>query len=133
MEKRFKNWQPPQIKEMQLTKWFWLVRHKDKLKLGQQTDIGAFTFINAQEGIIIEDNVQIASHCALHSVSTIDDKKGEIVLKENCRIGSHSIIMPGVTIGKNSIIGANSFVNKNIPDNVVAYGTPAKVIKQLEK
>lgn len=39
--------------------------------------------------------------------------------------------MPGVTIGKNSIIGAFSFVNKNIPDNVIAAGVPAKVIKKI--
>ena len=40
--------------------------------------------------------------------------------------------MPGVTVGKNSIIGAYSFVNKDIPDNVLAYGTPCKIIKSLE-
>jgi acetyltransferase-like isoleucine patch superfamily enzyme len=39
--------------------------------------------------------------------------------------------MPGVTIGKNSIIGAFSFVNKNIPDNVIAAGVPTKVIKKI--
>jgi len=39
--------------------------------------------------------------------------------------------MTGVTIGKNSIIGAFSFVNKNIPDNVIAVGAPAKVIKKI--
>ena len=52
--------------------------------------------------------------------------------KNNCRIGSHTTILPGVSIGKNSIIGAHSLVNKDIPDNVVAYGVPAKVIKKLE-
>ena len=48
----------------------------------------------------------------------------------NCKIGSHSAIMPGVTIGENSIIGAFSFVNRDIPDNVVAVGVPAEVIKR---
>ena len=41
--------------------------------------------------------------------------------------------MPGVTIGKNSVIGAFSFVNKDIPDNVIAVGVPAKVVKEIKK
>ena len=40
--------------------------------------------------------------------------------------------MPGVTIGENSIIGAFSFVNRDIPEKVVAYGVPAKVVKKLK-
>ena len=39
--------------------------------------------------------------------------------------------MPGVTIGENTIIGAFSFVNKNIPNNVLAYGTPVKIVRKL--
>jgi len=65
-------------------------------------------------------------------VSTIDKKQGKIVLKKNCKIGSHSVVMPGVTIGENSIIGAFSFVNKDIPDNVVAFGVPVKVVKNIK-
>ncbi|HJH25392.1 MAG TPA: acetyltransferase, partial [Methanophagales archaeon] len=100
---RFKNWEYPEIKERKLTEYNWVVQHKDKLKLGYKTDIGAFTYINAKNGVIIEDYVQIGSHCSIYSVSTIDNKEGEIVLKRNCRIGSHSVIMPGVTLGENSI------------------------------
>jgi len=81
--------------------------------------------------VTIEDSVQIGSHCSLYSVSTIDNKQGPVLLRKNCRIGSHSVIMPGVTIGENSIIGAFSFVNTGIPDNVVAYGIPARVIRPL--
>ena len=55
-----------------------------------------------------------------------------VVLKNNCRIGSHTTILPGVSIGKNSIIGAHSMVNKNIPDNVVALGVPAKIVRKLD-
>jgi len=129
---RFKDWKYPDIEEGKLTKYNWVVQHKDNLKLGCETDIGAFTYINAKNGVIIEDYVQIGSHCSIYSVSTIDDKEGEVVLKENCRIGSHSAIMPGVTIGENSIIGAFSFANRNIPDNVIAYGVPVKVVKKIE-
>ncbi|MCZ7384097.1 MAG: acyltransferase [Candidatus Methanoperedens sp.] len=132
MTSRFENWEYPLIEENKLTEYHWLVQHKDKLKLGYKTDIGAFTYINAKNGVIIEDYVQIGSHCSLYTVSTIDDKKGPIILKKNCKIGSHSTIMPNVTVGSNSIIGAHSFVNKDIPDNVLAFGTPVKVIKKLK-
>lgn len=132
MEERFKNWKYPEIEENKLTKYNWIVQYKEGLKLGYKTDIGAFTYINAKNGVIIEDHVQIGSHCSIYSVSTIDNKKGKVVLKKNCKIGSHSIIMPGVTVGENSIIGAFSFVNKDIPANVVAWGVPAKVIRKLD-
>jgi len=79
--------------------------------------------------VIIEDCVQIGSHCSIYSVSTIDNKEGKVVLKKNCKIGSHSVIMPGVTIGENSIIGAHSFVNKDIPPNEIWAGVPAKKLE----
>jgi len=132
MEDRFKKWEYPKIEEGKLTKYNWMVQNKDGLKLGYKTDIGAFTYINAKSGVIIEDFVQIGSHCSIYSVSTIDNKEGQITLKKNCKIGSHSLIMPGVTIGKNTIIGAFSFVNRDVPDNVVAVGVPIKIIKKLE-
>lgn len=133
MEERFKNWKYPQIKEGKLTKYNWLVQHKENLKLGKYTDIGVFTYINAKNGIVIEDHVQIGSHCAIYSMSTIDNKKGKVVLKRNCKIGAHSVIMPGVTIGENSIIGACSFVNRDVPPNTLAYGIPVKLIRKLNK
>ena len=128
---RFKNWKMPTIVDGELTEFNWMIQGSDGLELGNQTDIGAFSYINAKYGVVIEDNVQIGSHCSIYSVSTIDDSHGKVVLKQNCRIGSHSTILPGVSIGKNSIIGAHSLVNKDIPDNVVAFGAPVKVVRQL--
>ena len=128
---RFKNWKYPEIVEGKPTKYNWVVQHKDKFTLGYKTDIGAFTYINAQHGVIIEDFVQIGSHCSIYSISTIDNKEGQVKLKKGCKIGSHSVIMPGVTIGENSIIGAHGFVNCDIPENVVAVGVPARVIKKI--
>ncbi len=127
---RFKNWTHPEIKDGIPTKYQWLVQNTAGLKLGYETDIGAFTYINAKFGVILEDRVQIGSHCSLYSISTIDNKQGKIILRENCKIGSHSTIMPGVTVGKNAIIGAHSLVTSNIPDNCIAFGVPAKIIKK---
>ena len=131
-EDRFDGWKAPEINESELTKYNWLVQNKNNLDLGYKTDIGAFTYINAKNNVVIEDYVQIGSHCSIYSVSTIDDKEGEVILKKNCRIGTHSVVMPGVTIGENSIVGAFSFVTEDIPDNVVAYGVPAKVMRKLD-
>jgi len=131
MEHRFSNWRYPEIKDSELTEYKWMVQNVEGLKLGYKTDIGAFTYINAECEVIIEDYVQIGSHCSIYSVSTIDKKKGKVILKRNCKIGSHSVIMPDVTIGENSIVGAFSFVNKDIPPDSIAIGVPAKVIKHL--
>lgn len=128
---RFENWKKPKIIEGKLTKYNWVVQNLEGLVLGSKTDIGAFTYINALHGVVIEDNVQIGSHCSIYSVSTIDNNTGKVTLKNNCKVGSHSTILPGISIGKNSIIGAHSLVNKDIPDNVVAMGVPAKVVRQL--
>jgi len=130
---RFDTWEYPEIIEGEPTKYHWIVQHKDGLKLGFKTDIGAFCYINAKYSVIIEDDVQIGSHCSIYSISTIDSKKGKVHLKKNCKIGSHSTILPGVTIGENTIIGANSLVLDDISDNVVAYGVPAKVIKSIDE
>ncbi|CAK8723802.1 Acetyltransferase (isoleucine patch superfamily) [Candidatus Electrothrix aarhusensis] len=126
---RFEHWEYPEIKDGALTKFNWLVQNKAGLELGYRVDIGAFTYINARFGVIIEDNVQIGSHCSIYSVSTIDDKQGRIVLEKNCKIGSHSTIMPGVTIGKNAVVGAHSFVTSDIPADTVAAGVPASIIQ----
>ena len=132
MEDRFKNWKKPVIEEGKLTAYNWLVQGVEHFTLGDKTDIGAFTYIQAKHGVVIEDLVQIGSHCSIYSVSTIDQKEGKVTLKKNCKIGSHSVVMPGVTIGENSIVGACSFVNKDIPDNMVAFGIPVKIIKKVD-
>jgi acetyltransferase-like isoleucine patch superfamily enzyme len=129
MTERFKDWKPPEFDERGMTKWNWMCQYHENLKLGDKTDIGAFTYINARYGVEIHENVQIGSHCSIYSWSTIDGKKGKVVINRNAKVGSHSLVMPGVTIGENAVIGALSFVTTNIPDNAVAVGAPAKVIK----
>jgi acetyltransferase-like isoleucine patch superfamily enzyme len=56
-----------------------------------------------------------------------------IIIKDNVFLGAHTLVMPGVVIGENSIIGAGSLVTRSIPPNVVAVGRPAKPIKTLEQ
>ncbi len=125
---RFTNWQMPEFNENGMTKWQWMCQYREGLRLSRNTDIGAFTYLNAKNGVTIEENVQIGSHCAIYSQSTIDDKNGPVVIREGAKIGSHTTIMPNVTIGKNSVVGAHSFVKEDAPDNSTVFGVPARVI-----
>ena len=133
LKKTGKKWVKPIVKHSKLTKYNYIVQYPKNLKLGKNFDIGTFTYINSRYGVEISDNVQIGSHCAIYSHSTIDSKKGRVILERNCKIGTHSTIMPGVTIGENSIVGAYSFVNKNIPQNQIWVGVPAKFMRKIKK
>jgi acetyltransferase-like isoleucine patch superfamily enzyme len=126
MAERFKDWEYPEFDEKGMTRWNWMCQYHANLVLGKNTDIGAFTYINAKHGVHIGDDVQIGSHCSIYSWSTIDNKRGKVVIKRNARIGSHSVIMPGITIGENAVVGAFSFVTEDVDDNTVVYGIPAK-------
>ncbi len=121
-----KKWKKPEIEHGKMTKYNYIVQYPKNFSMGINFDIGEFTYINAEYGVSIHDNVQIGSHCSIYSNSTIDDKKGPVVLKKNCKIGAHSTIMPNVTIGENAIIAAYSFVTKDVLDNELWLGIPAK-------
>ena len=127
-----KKWVKPIIKHGKMTEYNYIVQYPEKLKIGKNFDIGEFTYINSISGVIIDDYVQIGSHCSIYSNSTIDKKSGPIHLKKNCKIGSHSTIMPNVIIGENSVVGAYSFVNQNVPDNEMWVGIPIKFKMKLE-
>lgn len=60
-------------------------------------------------------------------------KGREIAVDDNCFIGAHSFIMKGVSLGKHCVVGANSVVNKSFPDYSVVAGSPAKLIRKLDK
>ena len=61
------------------------------------------------------------------------DKFGKIVVGNNVHIGINCVIMPGVTIGNNCIIGVGAVVTKDIPDNSIAVGVPARVIETIDE
>ncbi len=89
-------------------------------------------------GITIEDDVMIATNVQLisetHSLNPAERKAlvlAPILIKENAWIGAGAIILPGVTVGKNSVVAAGAVVSKDVPDNVVVVGIPAKIVKNL--
>ena len=80
-------------------------------------------------------NVQL--YAATHPLSPQERLKGEeygkpISIGDNVWIGGNTVIMPGVSVGKNSVIGAGSVVTKDIPENVVAFGNPCRIYRQIE-
>ncbi len=76
--------------------------------------------------------VKMLTHNAMH-IKHGTFSFGPIKVCENARIGAYSVILPGVTIGKGSIIGAGSVVTEDIPPYSIAYGVPAKVIRKLNE
>lgn len=107
--------------------------------IGKNVEIGYMVFIDNRrpELVIIENNVTITSMCIIlaHDLSTryIDGMEsiGTTTIKEGAFIGMNSTIMPGVTVGKSSIIGVGSVVTKDIDKNTVYAGAPAKKIKKI--
>ncbi|MCM1010248.1 MAG: sugar O-acetyltransferase [Fusobacterium sp.] len=88
-------------------------------------------------GLTIEDDTLISLNCTI-ATNNHDFYDRPVItckpvhIKRNVWIGVNVTICPGVTIGENAIIGAGSVVTKDIPDNAVAVGVPAKVIKYLD-
>ena len=102
------------IEHLKPTKWNWVVSYPENLTLGKNTDIGCFTYINAHYGITIGDNVQVGSHCSIYSHDTENNIKGKVIIGKNAKIGSHSLILPGSIIKKNSKIKAYSIIRGEI-------------------
>lgn len=109
-----------------------------RIKFGKNIVINAnVTFFPI--GIIeLEDNVLIGPDVKIITVNhDLKDRQhlfhfGKVVIKENAWICTGSIICPGVTIGKNSVVAAGSVVTKDVPDNVMVGGNPAKFIKKID-
>ena len=108
------------------------------VKIGNGVTVMNGALMMAAGGITIEDKVMIAANVQLIS-NNHDPYIREvltckpILIKYGAWVGAGATILPGVTVGKYAIIGANSVVNKDIPDYAVAVGSPAKVIKYLDK
>lgn len=114
------------------------------INYGKHTKIGKNVFINFDctfldlGGITIEEGVLIAPKVSLltegHPISP--EERHSLVpkpihIKKNAWIGADATILHGVTVGENSVVAAGSVVSKNVPDNVVVGGIPAKIIREI--
>ena len=116
------------------------------INYGKKTTFGRDCFVNfgctflALGGITIEDDVFIGPQCVLateyhpenpetrHSLLT-----KPIVVKRNAWLGANVTVLAGVTIGENAIVAAGSVVTKDVPDNMVVAGSPARVVREIKK
>lgn len=111
---------------------------------GKMTSVGKDVFVNFgctfldQGGITIEDGVFMGP--GVKVITEAHPEKPElrhnllvepIVIRRNAWIGAGAIILPGVTVGENSIVGAGAIVTKDVPDNTVVAGTPARIMREI--
>jgi len=95
--------------------------------ISSDVEIGEGTLINNRCNI--HHNVKIGKFCEISPNVCLT---GNVTVGDYTSIGASAVIIPKIKIGRNCIIGAGSVVNKDIPDNSVAVGVPAKVIKEVE-
>lgn len=86
--------------------------------------------------LVIGDKTIFAFNVCIHTINhDLKDRSKfiakPVIIGENCWLGNSVSIMPGVTLGNNVTVGANSVVTKSFPDNVVIAGCPAKIIKEI--
>jgi len=113
---------------------------------GCYCNIGHDSFINHNAYLMDGGGITIGHHCfigpncgmytAIHPALAEERNQGfekalPIVIGDNCWIGADVTILPGVTIGSNTIIGAKSVVTKDIPDHVIALGNPCRILRPI--
>ena len=115
------------------------IEGREFIELGDNVSINSFVHIWGQGGITIGDDTLIASHVALvsvtHNIKAIKYRESiiekPIHIGNNVWLGSHCVIMPGITIEDNVIVGAGSVVTKDLEKNGIYTGVPAKRTKEL--
>jgi acetyltransferase-like isoleucine patch superfamily enzyme len=115
-----------------------------KLVIKSHTSVGMGAHISAARQVLIEEyvllarNVNISDHA--HAFENIDipilqqglNRIAPVVIGRETWLGQNVVVLPGVSIGRHCIIGANSVVNRSIPDFSVAVGAPAKVVRRYD-
>jgi acetyltransferase-like isoleucine patch superfamily enzyme len=111
------------------------------VKVGKGTWIGPFTILDGSGGLSIGDYCSISSGVQIYTHETVEwaltggkakYKYAPVSIGNCCFIGSLTVVRMGVKIGDHVLVGAHSFVNKNLPDNSIAVGCPARIIGKIE-
>ena len=109
-------------------------KRRRKLKIGENVFIGVNCVLDITKGITIGDDVQIAPNAMIFTHDSSKDRKNPIergvIIEEGAYIGAGAIILHGVRVGKNAIVGAGAVVTRDVDDNAIVGGVPAKVISK---
>lgn len=111
------------------------VEEPSQLEVGSGVSIGTYVHMWCQAGVSIGNHVFIGSHAAITSVThdynraTLPNIGKPIVIEDGVWIGTHAIIMPGVTVGKGAVVGANSVVTRDVEPYSIVIGSPARHYK----
>lgn len=116
-----------------------LVKQPENIFIGDNVRINGLCVLNARGRIEIESNVQISTGVIINTGGLIVSLKGGervhnsamVTIKAGVWIASGALINAGVTIGENSVVAAGAVVTKDVPQNVLVAGVPAKIIKNL--
>jgi acetyltransferase-like isoleucine patch superfamily enzyme len=110
----------------------------DRVTLGDDVGINAFTHIFGGGGVHIGARTRISTGCSIASITHSEQIATRnhgielpVTIEEDCWLGTGAIVLPGVRIGRGSIIGAGAVVTKDIPPLSLALGVPARVIRQI--
>ena len=113
------------------------------LMIGNGTNVAGYCVLSAVRSVILEENVLLARNVYIsdhiHKYTNLNlpikdqgvDKVEPVLICRGAWLGQNVVVCPGVRIGRNAVIGANSVVNKDVPDYCVAAGSPARVVKKI--
>lgn len=115
---------------------------------GRHIHIGDYVYLNWMCVVLDNNEVRIGSHVmigpcvqiytAAHPLQAKPRNQGwevakPVVIEDNVWIGGGAILLPGVTVGRNAVVGAGAVVSRDVPANTVVVGSPAKVVREIEQ
>lgn len=130
-------------KQVHVLGWFTVVNRKN-VHIGRNCAINHDVFMLGRDEILIGNNVILSTRCMLldagfdvdkylnFDIPDYEYKKSYIHIEDNVWIGAGAIVLPRVTVGRNSIVAAGAVVTKDVPPYVVVAGNPAKIIRELK-
>ena len=108
----------------------------ERIAIGEHTVIGDSAFLDGRSGLTIGSNVNLGSHVSIytlqHDIDSPDftEVGAPVVIHDYAYIGSHGIVLPGVTIGRGGVVGAGSVVTKDVEPFTFVAGVPARFIRR---